>query len=332
MARRRHDSRSASVTSSHPRFGEQLNSNGVIFDRSCVEPPKDLDELMEHLNRQRDSKSPSECEYRAYVTAVDTSFNEDTMTRSLDWISKNQTNQDRPESRRYVRAYNLQFTDTAAPTQNGISNPQPDIMETFTTAAYPRQALEELAGVLTPTKHPLAMPGFTVQVKGPNGRMDAAMKQCAYGMLLQSPYLLVRSKKANLRTTDGSVMVHSAHKIHQHLGNPSTAFYGRTQAISVAFNGTDLCLYANYLSKEGSYYLYPISAEKPCFSFTQFQSARRHLRNVQDWSRRKSEQRCNQLWDKERQKAVTRRKYKCRVLASPAEKVCAPCSRRERQR
>src|ERR1700760_2938630 len=78
------------LTSSHPSFGQQLDRNGVVFARSRVEPPADLDELLRDLNRQRASKSPSECEYRAYLEAVETSYNEDTMIRAFDSLATTQ--------------------------------------------------------------------------------------------------------------------------------------------------------------------------------------------------------------------------------------------------
>jgi hypothetical protein len=68
--------------------------------------------------------------------------------------------------------------------QEGIGNPKPDVMECFTTEAYPEEALKELNGALAPTKHPPAMSAFVVHAKGPNGPMDEAEKQCAYGMCL----------------------------------------------------------------------------------------------------------------------------------------------------
>jgi hypothetical protein len=178
----------ARITSSHPRFGQQLTRNGVVFERSLVKPPADLDELLQDLNRERESKSPSESEYRSYLEAVDTSYNEDTLTRAFDSLAKNRgsrvpISKDKRRSR-YIRAYNIQFTQTAAPTQKGISNPKPDIMEGLTTVAYPADALSRLSGALAPTKHPPAMPAFIVHAKGPGGLMDEAEKQCAYGEAL----------------------------------------------------------------------------------------------------------------------------------------------------
>jgi hypothetical protein len=172
---------SARVTSTHRRFGEQLDRNGVVFARSCVRPPVDLDELLRDLNRQRDSKSPSECDYRAYLEVVDTSYNEDTMTRAFDSLAKVQSQRPKSESSRYITAYNMMWTETSTPIQSAISNPKPDIMEALTTTAYPPEALERLSGSLAPTKYPPAMPAFVVHAKGPNGPMDEAEKQCAYG-------------------------------------------------------------------------------------------------------------------------------------------------------
>jgi hypothetical protein len=188
MAAMRERKSIAKVTSSHPSFGQQLNRNGVVFDRSCVKPPADLEELLRDLNRRRESKSPSECEYRAYLEAVDTSYNEETMTRAFDSLAKDQRKRpckfpDNSRSRRYVRAYNMQLTETTAPTQDGISNPKPDVMEALTTAAYPTEVIEQLSGALAPTKHPPAMPAFVAHAKGPKGLMDEAAKQCAYGKL-----------------------------------------------------------------------------------------------------------------------------------------------------
>jgi hypothetical protein len=206
MARRRAGNRKSTnltstisnVTSSHPGFGQQLDRNGIVFARSRVKPPADIDELLEDLNRERDSESPSESEYRAYLEVVECSYNEDTMTRAFDSLAKVQRSRARAAShdRRYVTAYNIAWTEAATPVQHGISNPKPDVMEALTTAAYPTGALAQLSGALAPTKHPPAMSAFVVHMKGPNGPMEEAEKQCAYGKpLFQLNYYIANHRR-----------------------------------------------------------------------------------------------------------------------------------------
>lgn len=107
------------------------------------------------------------------------------MMRTFDSIAKVQRHRARrndPDARRYVTVYNMQWTESTAGIQEGLSNPKPDVMETLTTDSYPNEALEALGGALAPTKYPPAMPAFIMHAKGPNGHMDEAEKQCAYGM------------------------------------------------------------------------------------------------------------------------------------------------------
>lgn len=280
------------INPSHARFGQQLDRNGIVFARSRVDPPADLDELLQDLNRSRDSKSPSECEYRAYVEAVDTSYNEDTMTRAYDSIAKSQQRRRsivktedgaNPPSRRYVTVYNMQWTESSTSIQDGLSNPKPDVIEGLTTMAYPTDALEALGDALSPSKHPPAMPAFVVHAKGPHGQMDEAEKQCAY---------------------DGAVMVHSAQRVRQYLARPSATFDSHTQALTVAFNGADLHIYANHRTSDDKYHCYPLTADKPCFSFARYKAARRQLRNAQDWAYRRTTRTCDHLWEKSRRDAA----------------------------
>jgi hypothetical protein len=101
-------------------------------------------------------------------------------------------------------------------------------------------------------------------------------------------------------------MVYSAQKTHSYLAQPTGDFRDKTQAVTVAFNGEDLHIYANHLSNDGKYHSYPVSTEKPRFSYAQYKAARRKLRNAQDWGRRRAEQTCTRLWMKSREDSAKR--------------------------
>jgi hypothetical protein len=93
-------------------------------------------------------------------------------------------------------------------------------------------------------------------------------------------------------------MVHSAYEVHDYLGHSPRTFDGYTQALTVAFNGEDLHIYANHRSQDGKYHSYPVSAEKTSFSLSQYGIARRQLRNAQEWGRARAEQICQEIWGK----------------------------------
>jgi hypothetical protein len=60
------------------------------------------------------------------------------------------------------------------------------------------------------------MPAYAVEFKSSNGDMKEAKLQCAY---------------------DGALMMEGARTVHKHIGKSDDNSYGKTQAITVAFNG-----------------------------------------------------------------------------------------------
>jgi hypothetical protein len=108
--------------------------------------------------------------------------------------------------------------------------------------------------------------------------------------------LKIRIVISRLTNIDGAVMVDSAWKTHNYNHDDSmSSFETKTQALTVAFNGEDLHIYANHLT-QGRYHSYPVSTEKPRFSFQKYKTARRQLRNAQDWARTRAAERREQIW------------------------------------
>lgn len=83
---------------------------------------------------------------------------------------------------------------------------------------------------------------------------------------------------------DGALMTEGAHAIDTHLGKPNDEFYGKTQALTVAFNGEMLIIYAHHAARENNtikYHRHPVNADIPRISFEHFQTACKHLMNAQ---------------------------------------------------
>jgi hypothetical protein len=62
----------------------------------------------------------------------------------------------------------------------------------------------------------IAMPAFAIKVKGSEGSMEIAYLQCAF---------------------NGTIIIEGARDVHEYLGKTDDEFYGKTQALTSAFNG-----------------------------------------------------------------------------------------------
>lgn len=148
------------------------------------------------------------------------------------------------------------------------------------------------------------MPAYAVEFKSTNGDMKEAKLQCAY---------------------DGALMTEGAHAVHTHTKKSDDNFYGRIQALTVAFNGETLNFYAHHAvqvpisshlaTHEASdngldkttgvanetaitveYHQYLLDCDNPRVSFEAFQNAYRHTRNAQDVAYKLATERKDALW------------------------------------
>jgi hypothetical protein len=171
----------------------------------------------------------------------------------------------------------------------GLSDARPDIAESYRKTDYPPEALEALSSSLAPTAYNIAMPAYAVEFKGCDGNIKGAQLQCAY---------------------DGALMTEGARAVHEYVGKPEDDFYGKTQALTVAFNGETLKFYGHHavqipaLSQTSAsdaidtlqYHQYLHGGDTPRDSFENFQSAYKHTRNAEDFGYSLATQRRDALW------------------------------------
>lgn len=255
----------SSCTTTGNRFGQQLSANGVVHARWEAKLPQDFDEVKVYLDRDRASASPEPEDWQDYLEAVGESRNEATLQLTT-WYKVAKP----PPGKGYLCDANLEWTEVDALVTNRIGNAKPDITESYRLRKYPQQSIDDLGAALAPTSHTMAMPTFAVEAKSiEKGIMEAEL-QCAY---------------------DGAIMVDAARRAHESLGNELGPFWKTTQALTLAYNGNDMTILANHAVKITSaiqHHSYPLYSDTPRHSFEHFKSARKHVRNAQDWSRERS--------------------------------------------
>jgi hypothetical protein len=253
-------------TTTDKGFGILLNQNNIFYGRVKTVKPTDFESVQEYLNRPRESKSPDEIDYKEYVEQVEYAENEQSMQcNTWPLLAKRLGH-----TLGYTSNYKYQWTEVESPLTYRISDAKPDISESFRTDQYPLKAREALSSALAPTQYRGAMPTFCAEWKGPDGILPSAEKQCAY---------------------DGALMVDAAHEAHKYMKKPSTEFFNKTQAITVALNGEFVQQYSNHMVKRGrsvEYHQYPLRTNQPRESLKDFKETYRRVRNCQDWARERA--------------------------------------------
>ncbi|KAL5327273.1 hypothetical protein ACEPPN_004967 [Leptodophora sp. 'Broadleaf-Isolate-01'] len=162
----------------------------------------------------------------------------------------------------------------------GLSDAKPDIFESYRKTDYPPKAVDALSSALAPTAYNIAMPAYAVEFKGCDGSMAEAQLQCAY---------------------DGALMTEGAHAVYTHLDKSDDDFYGKSQALTVAYNGDTVKFYGHHAvqipvssqpasggvdssadvnSDALAYHQYVLSSDNPRDSFENFQNAYKYTRNA----------------------------------------------------
>jgi hypothetical protein len=269
-------SKSKNTTTTDKKFGERLYQNGVRFIPANVQPPEDLEAVKQYLDRDRDSQSANEDDYREYIEETRYADNEECVLVNV-WplLAKKPRGQSG-----YHQNLNFPWTEVESAVTADASDPKPDVSESFRHSQYPPEAVEALGPALAPTTYSAAMPRLCIELKGPDGLMPCATKQAAY---------------------DGAVMVDAAWEAHQYMAKPADEFIGKTQALTGAVNGSLLYIYANHaISLEADatkpypeklqYHQVFAKGLMPDASLEEFQKARKTVRNAQDWAREKASQ------------------------------------------
>jgi hypothetical protein len=164
----------------------------------------------------------------------------------------------------------------------GLNEAKPYFSELWRETEYPEKAVNEFAGFLSPTAENMAMPAFVVEVKDSLVGLERAQWLCAY---------------------DGALMTEGAYTIHTHLNKPDSGFFGKTQAITVAFNSHTLDIFVHYVvhvhnrkSSKIKYYQHHVFSINPWTSLENFQLACQYLRIAQALGYNLALERKNALW------------------------------------
>ncbi|KAH8598462.1 hypothetical protein B0O99DRAFT_591745 [Bisporella sp. PMI_857] len=153
------------------------------------------------------------------------------------------------------------------------------------------------ACALAPTSYDIAMPAFAAEYKGYDSSMVEAQLQCAY---------------------DGALMTEGARAVHTYMDNSDDDFYGKTQAVTIAYNDDTVKFYGHHAvripassqpavvatvdssvdatSDPLEYHQYVLTSDASRNSFENFQSAYKHIRNAQDIGYKWATERKDALW------------------------------------
>ncbi|MCJ1399897.1 hypothetical protein MMC11_003100 [Xylographa trunciseda] len=197
------------------------------------------------LDRPRESEPPELLDYQRYLVVTEDYENELGVEISAYPLLAKRTSRE-VEISGYFQRPNHAWSAVDNHLTTGLSDPQPDLVESYRKTDYPPQAVEALSADLAPSSYNEAMPAYAVEFKSSNGDMKEAKLQCAF---------------------DGSIMTEGARGAHTYMDKSDDDFYGKTQALTVAFNGGlieyyDLTVLSNdfndvYDDKD------PISAQQP---------------------------------------------------------------------
>ena len=248
-------------------FPQLARGNGIL-PPVYSNPPGNLRDLQERLDKSRDSQSPSESQFQAFARKTKEAPNEGSIFTHTTRLF---TNDDIPG---YNNVINQAFSEFPKDVgfNNGLSAAQPDIVQGLVAKEFhPFPIREELGGgaVPTPGLAPLTLPHLAGEFKGPGKDMLLAETQAAY---------------------DGACMVYGRNKARSFLNSPDSSEHAYVQTFTA--DGTNLNTFAHYSHKtEGQieYHQYPTSSSLVISSYEDFKKARRRLRNLQDAAREISE-------------------------------------------
>jgi hypothetical protein len=126
------------------------------------------------------------------------------------------------------------------------------------------------------------MPAFAIEFKGSKGSIQVAHLQCAF---------------------DGTIITEGARGVHTFIKKSDDDFYGKTQALTVAFNGELINYYGHYalprpsqLAADVKYYPYLLMCDTPRPFLRNYRDASRHIRNAQGIGYKWATERKDALW------------------------------------
>ncbi len=245
-------------------FEVQATRNGILLS-SNSNPPANLPGLVAHLNRSRDSPSPTRSVYRDYVETITKAANE--ATASHETVSLLKTY---PGDRGYARAWSQPFT--AYPRHvgfnNALSTPAPSFLQGYRQLefGFPIGDVLDTAVLYDNSQNSIALPHLAGEFKPPRSTLDHAALKAAY---------------------TGAALVHARNEALDYLRSADPPQHA--SVLTVTTDGRALSVFAHHASTPplggNQYHQYRLTASHLDESFDDFRRGWRQLHNAQDYAK-----------------------------------------------
>jgi len=289
--------KSSNTTTTDKSFGKALLKNNILPASAARLAPaaEDATEVQTLLDNPRQSDTPDESTYQRYLMVTDALGLElDVEFTAYPLLAKRSPER---EYWGYFPRLNHPWSAVENSLTAGLSAARPDLVESYGIKEFPYNVVETLSGDFCPSEFDEAMPTYAVEFKSFRGDLLEAKFQCAY---------------------DGGLMTEGARVVHTFLGKPDEEFVGRTQALTIAFNGDTYHVYGHHAleispspqpagevpggadssTDDGvtyRYIQYQLASGSIHGSFENFQRAYKHIRNAQDIAYNMATERKNEL-------------------------------------
>ena len=255
------------VSTTDVLFGQIARHNGILDHDSSI-PPTNLKDIQLFLAQKRDSPDPGKTEFTDYERDVKRASNEIStvlaVTSGILQKSRDPLYTGYPNQHFANFPTNVGFND-------GLSAARPDWIEGYLKDAFENNSIvERLDGVAVQTsgKFPIVLAHLAGEFKRRGGNMVCGSDQAAY----DAAYLVYGRKQAQ-------VLMHKADES------------GKAYVGSFVCDGQHLQISVHYTTKHPTsgateYRQYLMFDENIQRDLEHFINGRRHLRNLQDFSRR----------------------------------------------
>jgi hypothetical protein len=198
-------------SSTDPMFSTLLKQKGVYFNIREASPPEDWKAVFMDLQKKRNE--PDKQQIQELFQRLGYIYNEEIYKVHFATFIFNPPSRKLPDH--YSAQMDIEWTriKDEFDTNKELPNPKPDYFECFSIDQYPKEALNALSWSIKPSVHPIAIPTFCVEFKGPEKSTRNAQAQAAY---------------------DGAIMVNAAWEIHKSMKRPAREVLGKTKALVVA--------------------------------------------------------------------------------------------------
>ncbi|RSL82347.1 hypothetical protein CDV31_016942 [Fusarium ambrosium] len=247
-------------------FQEQAIANGILAPRRS-KPTHNAKEILERLNRSRETASPPESQYELYCGKIETAGNEAAVVQRMLPLFKDYDDTYNIDMNRAFSALpkDLGFND-------GLSAPQPDFVQGLTREEFlPVDSSNIQGAVLFKDDATSTMlPHFAGEWKSRSGDMVEATLQSGY---------------------DGAALVYGRNQAREYLGEPDPP--GHSAVTTFTSNGEHINFFAHHALPTGEdgaveYHQHRLIQTNLTESYESFKRGRRQIRNAQDYAQEQS--------------------------------------------